>query len=95
MGREDIAEVGKQFSSEYQPAGRGRPKGSLNKQIILRHYLEERVPEDVIEQMMGGQFSVSGLLDACVGGRELTWQTIFEASMRTETTIMTQLNEFH
>lgn len=49
MGRSDIAQFGKRFSSEYQPASRGRPKGSLNKRTILRAYLEERdAPEEII-----------------------------------------------
>jgi hypothetical protein len=51
MGRQDIAQCGKRFTSEYQPARRGRPKGSLNRQTILRAWLEEReppTPEEVI-----------------------------------------------
>lgn len=53
MGRSNIAEVGKRFSSEYQPANRGRPKGSLNKQTILRHWLEDSdTPEKIIEQIL-------------------------------------------
>jgi hypothetical protein len=55
MGRSDIAEYGKRFTSEYQPARRGRPKGSRNRRTILRAYLEEREPpppEEVIRLIL-------------------------------------------
>jgi hypothetical protein len=55
MGRSDIANYGKRFSTEYQPAGRGRPKGSLNRQTIVRAYFaatEPRTPELVIEAIL-------------------------------------------
>jgi hypothetical protein len=59
MGRANIAECGRRFTSEYQPAGRGRPKGSLNRQTILRAYLEEReppAPEEVIRIILDEVF---------------------------------------
>ncbi len=55
MGRANITECGKRFTSEYQPAGRGRPKGSLNRRTILMAYLEAlepRTPEDVIRAIL-------------------------------------------
>jgi hypothetical protein len=53
MPRSDIAEVGKRFSSEYQPARRGRPKGSLNKRTRLENYLQDEcmATERVINQI--------------------------------------------
>jgi hypothetical protein len=53
MGRPNIAETGKRFTSEYQPAGRGRPKGSLNKRTVLQHYLRDEceATERVINQI--------------------------------------------
>lgn len=53
MPRPDIAEVGKRFSSEYQPTRRGRPKGSLNKRTRLENYLSEEcmATERVINQI--------------------------------------------
>jgi hypothetical protein len=59
MGRANIAECGRRFTSEYQPAGRGRPKGSRNRQTILRAYLEEREPpepEEVIKVILDHVF---------------------------------------
>lgn len=59
MGRSNIAEVGRRFSSEYQPAKRGRPKGSLNSQTILRHYLEQLdppTPEERLQQILDAVF---------------------------------------
>jgi hypothetical protein len=55
MGRSNIAEVGKRFSSEYQPTKRGRPKGSLNSRTILRRYLEQQeplTPEKRLQQIL-------------------------------------------
>ncbi|PYS94313.1 MAG: hypothetical protein DMF64_01615 [Acidobacteria bacterium] len=55
MGRSNIAEVGKRFSTEHQPAGRGRPKGSRNYKTILRERLqaqEPATPEEVIEEIL-------------------------------------------
>jgi phosphoserine phosphatase len=46
MGRSDIAECGKRFSSEYQPAGRGRPKGSLNYRTRMEEYFKQFADED-------------------------------------------------
>jgi hypothetical protein len=53
MGRPNIAEVGKRFSSKYQPAGRGRPKGSLNRRTMLENYLRDdcEATERVINQI--------------------------------------------
>lgn len=53
MGRSNISEVGKRFSSQYQPGGRGRPKGSLNKRTILQNYLRDdcEATEQVINQI--------------------------------------------
>ncbi len=59
MGRANIAECGRRFTSEYQPAGRGRPKGSLNRQTILRAFLEAqepRTPEEVIGAILDHVF---------------------------------------
>ena len=59
MGRSNIAEVGKRFSSEYQPAKRGRPKGSLNARTIFRHYLEQQdplTPEEKLQQILDAVF---------------------------------------
>ncbi|HZE72956.1 MAG TPA: hypothetical protein VE135_25870 [Pyrinomonadaceae bacterium] len=59
MSRTNIAEVGKRFSSEYQPAKRGRPKGSLNSRTILRLYLEQQDPptaQEVIDQILNAAF---------------------------------------
>ncbi|MDQ3255608.1 MAG: hypothetical protein M3R15_17200 [Acidobacteriota bacterium] len=44
MSRPEIVNCGRRFSAEYQPAGRGRPKGSRNRQTILRAYLEAMEP---------------------------------------------------
>jgi hypothetical protein len=54
MGRADIANYGKRFSTEYQPARRGRPKGSLNRRTILRAWLTEREPTqpELIEALL-------------------------------------------
>lgn len=54
MGRANIAEVGKRFSSDYQPTGRGRPKGSLNKRTILASYLRDEfdASEQIINQIL-------------------------------------------
>lgn len=55
MGRSNIAEVGKRFSSEYQPVNRDRPKGSLNARTIFRHYLEQQDPptsEEKLQQIL-------------------------------------------
>lgn len=46
MGWSGISKVGKRFSKEYQPAGRGRPKGSLNSRTILRNYFEQFAREE-------------------------------------------------
>lgn len=46
MGRANIAECGKRFSSEYQPAGRGRPKGSKNRCTILQEYFAQFAEAD-------------------------------------------------
>ena len=62
MGRSNIAEVGKRFSSEYQPANRGRPKGSLNLRTILRHHLEQQDPPTPEEELQP-------ILDAVFGKR--------------------------
>lgn len=43
MGRPNIAEVGKRFSGEYQPANRGRKKGVRNKQTVLREFLRDQL----------------------------------------------------
>jgi len=53
MGRPNIAETGKRFTSEYQPAGRGRPKGSLNRRTVLQRYLRDdcEATEQVINQI--------------------------------------------
>ncbi len=59
MGRANIAECGRRFTSEYQPAGRGRPKGSRNRQTIVRAYFEAREPrplEEVIEMLLDEVF---------------------------------------
>jgi len=63
MGRHDIAEVGKRFTSEYQPAGRGRPKGSLNCRTILKAWLEARTPRPPEEE-------IQTMLDAVLGKRK-------------------------
>jgi len=57
MGWSGIAGVGKRFSREYQPAGRGRPKGSPNLRTILRRHFEqfereERPPEEQIGEFL-------------------------------------------
>ncbi len=55
MGRANIAECGKRFTSEYQPAGRGRPKGSLNRRTIVRAYFEAQEPpkpEELIQAVL-------------------------------------------
>ena len=62
MGRSNIAEVGKRFSSEYQPSNRGRPKGSLNYRTIFRHYLEQMDPPTPEEKLLQ-------ILDAVFGKR--------------------------
>ncbi len=46
MGRAYISESGRRFTSEYQPANRGRPKGSLNRRTILRAWIEAAVPQE-------------------------------------------------
>jgi len=59
MGRANIAECGRRFTSEYQPAGRGRPKGSRNRQTIVRAYFEAQEPrplEEVIEMLLDEVF---------------------------------------
>jgi len=43
MGRSNISEVGKRFSSEYQPANRGRKKGVRNRQTVLREFLRDEL----------------------------------------------------
>lgn len=43
MGRPDISNVGKRFSSEYQPANRGRKKGVPNKKTRLKEFLREEL----------------------------------------------------
>ena len=63
MGWSGIASVGKRFSREYQPAGRGRPKGSPNLRTILRRYMEAQEPRPVDEQI--GEW-----LDAILGKRK-------------------------
>ncbi len=63
MGRPDIAEVGRRFTSEYQPAGRGRPKGSLNKRTILKAYFEAQEPRPLEEE-------IQMFLDAVLGKRK-------------------------
>lgn len=62
MGRSNIAEVGKRFSSEYQPTKRGRPKGSLNARTIFRVYLEQQDPSTQEEKLQR-------ILDAVFGER--------------------------
>jgi hypothetical protein len=55
MGRSNISECGRRFTSEYQPAGRGRPKGSLNRSTIVRAYFESQEPrplEDEIKELL-------------------------------------------
>ena len=61
MGWAGIASVGRRFSREYQPEGRGRPKGSPNLRTVLRRYFEQdaRTPADEIAE----------LLDAILGKR--------------------------
>jgi hypothetical protein len=54
--------VGKRFSREYQPEGRGRPKGSPNLRTVLRRYFEAMEPRPVDEQ-------IGELLDAILGKR--------------------------
>jgi len=58
MGRSNISEVGRRFSSEYQPANRGRKKGSRNRRTILRDYLRDEcdTPSQVIEQFIIAAF---------------------------------------
>jgi hypothetical protein len=51
MGRANIAESGKRFSSDYQPEGRGRPKGSLNLRTILRRYMEAQEPRMLADEI--------------------------------------------
>jgi G:T/U-mismatch repair DNA glycosylase len=51
MGRSDVAECGKRFSSEYQPEGRGRPKGSLNRRTMLRRYMEAQEPRTLAAEI--------------------------------------------
>jgi hypothetical protein len=63
MGRADIAECGKRFSSDYQPAGRGRPKGSRNRSTILRAYLKASEPTEPEEM-------IQALLDVVFGKRK-------------------------
>jgi hypothetical protein len=43
MARSNISEVGKRFSSEYQPANRGRKKGIPKKETVLRRFLAEEL----------------------------------------------------
>ena len=43
MGRSNISEVGKRFSSEYQPTNRGRKKGVPNKQTMLKRFLADEM----------------------------------------------------
>ena len=62
MGRPDIAEVGKRFSSEYQPEGRGRPKGSPNLRTVVRRYFEEQEPRPLDAE-------IDILLDRILGPR--------------------------
>jgi hypothetical protein len=55
MGRSNISECGRRFTSEYQPEGRGRPKGSLNRSTIVRAYFEAQEPrplEDEIKEFL-------------------------------------------
>ena len=54
--------MGKRFSREYQPAGRGRPKGSPNLRTVLRAFMEAQEPRPVDEQ-------IGELLDAILGKR--------------------------
>src|SRR5262245_17909373 len=62
MGRHNISETGRRFSSEYQPAKRGRRKGSLNRATILRCYLErEQAPEEIIDQILVAVFGKRGM----------------------------------
>lgn len=63
MGWSNIATVGKRFSSEYQPARCGRPKGSPNLRTVLRRYLEAQKPRPLDEQ-------VGQILDAIFGKRK-------------------------
>ena len=60
MGRANIFEVGKRFSSEYQPAHRGRKKGSRNFRTIAREYFRAMEPETTEEKL-------NALLDAIFG----------------------------
>ena len=60
MGWSGIASVGKRFSREYQPAGRGRPKGSPNLRTVLRAFMEAQEPRPLDEQ-------IGELLDAILG----------------------------
>ncbi len=55
MSRSNISECGRRFTSEYQPARRGRPKGSLNRSTIVRAYFEAQEPrplEDEIKELL-------------------------------------------
>ena len=63
MGWSGISTVGKRFTSEYQPAGRGRPKGSPNLRTILRCYMEAQTPRPVDDQ-------IGEMLDAILGKRK-------------------------
>ena len=63
MGRPEIASCGRRFSSEYQPAGGGRPKGARNLRTILRAYIEAQEPRPVAEE-------VQIVLDAVFGKRK-------------------------
>jgi hypothetical protein len=59
MGRSNISEVGRRFSSTYQPRKRGRPKGSLNSRTIFRLYLEQHdppTPEKQLQQILDAVF---------------------------------------
>lgn len=59
MGRANIAECGRRFTSEYQPAGRGRPKGSRNRSTILRAYMKAMEPpaeEELIQALLDRVF---------------------------------------
>ncbi len=49
MGRPNIAEVGKRFSSEYQPANRGRKPGSRNRKTILQEFLRDDLDATEVE----------------------------------------------
>jgi hypothetical protein len=43
VGRANIANAGKRFSSEYQPASRGRKKGVPNRKTMLRQFLRDEL----------------------------------------------------